>query len=54
MDNVENYATIAEAFASLVDYTNGEGWTVTPEVEEGEIVYRLAGQDITSGMASIG
>ncbi|OZC62168.1 hypothetical protein CH267_01085 [Rhodococcus sp. 06-621-2] len=53
--DTEDHDTTREALQDLIGTAAELGWEVTPEVDEdGKIVYRLSGDDIRDGLATLG
>lgn len=51
---VEDFPTVTDAFSDLIAFCRDEQWTITPTLDEdGVIVYLLAGDDISEGLATI-
>ncbi|WP_322544472.1 hypothetical protein U2G91_17195 [Rhodococcoides fascians] len=51
--DTEVHTSVSEALMDLMGSAKELGWTVTPEVEDGQIVYRIAGEGIVEGLATI-
>lgn len=51
-ENTEDFDSTARAFASLVLFAQAEDLDITPEIEDGEIVYRITGPGV-EGVATI-
>ncbi|OZE18830.1 hypothetical protein CH256_26250, partial [Rhodococcus sp. 05-2254-6] len=51
---VEDFPTTTDAFTDLIAFCRDEQWTITPTLDDdGVIVYLLAGDDISEGLATI-